>query len=247
MRLRGPRDGRADYRCGYHYARGATVCPNARTLPMADANTAVLATLQRDVLTPEAVARVVTTALDTVRDRPDAHAQDRATVQAELDRVTAELQRLTDALAAGQAFASVQDAIAARESRRTALQARLAHLDGLQRVATLDPETLAASVQARLTDWQGLLERHPAQARQILRKLLVGRLVFTPKTDADRGLVRVHGAGHLRQAAGGRGRVKRWCPRGESRPIVPACWTAWPRGVARRVVSPRKIASSRAG
>jgi hypothetical protein len=113
------------------------VCPNARTL-------------QRDVLTPDAVARVITAALDTVRERPDAHAQDRATVQAELDRVTAELQRLTDALATGQAFTSVQDAIAARESRRTALQAPLAHLDGLQQIATLDPETLAASVQARL-------------------------------------------------------------------------------------------------
>jgi site-specific DNA recombinase len=71
VRLRGPRDGRADYRCGYHYARGATVCPNARTLPMADANAAVLATLHHDVLTPEAVTRVVTAALATVRDRPD--------------------------------------------------------------------------------------------------------------------------------------------------------------------------------
>ena len=73
----------SNYRCVFHYARGATVCPNARTLPMAEANTAVLATLQHDVLTVDAVARVVTAALDTVRDRPDTHAQDRATVQAE--------------------------------------------------------------------------------------------------------------------------------------------------------------------
>jgi hypothetical protein len=30
-----------------------------------------------------------------------------------------------------------------------------------------------------LTQWQGLLTRHVAQTRQILRKLLVGRLRFT--------------------------------------------------------------------
>jgi site-specific DNA recombinase len=216
VRVRGPGNGRADYRCGYHYARGATVCPNARTVPMADANTAVLATLQRDVLTPEAVARVVTAALDIVRDRPDIHAQDRTAVQAELDRVTAELQRLTDALAAGQEFTSVQDAIAARESRRTALRARLAHLDGLQHVATLDPETLAASVQARLTDWQGLLERHPAQARQILRKLLVGRLVFTPRTDASGAYYEFTGEASYGKLLAGVAGSKEWCPRGES-------------------------------
>jgi hypothetical protein len=181
---------------------------------MADANTAVLVTLQRDVLTPEAVARVVTAALDTVRERPDALAQDRATVQAELDRVTAELARLTDALAAEQAFTLVQDAIAARESRRTALQARLAHLDGLQRVATLDPETLAASVPARLTDWQGLLERHPAQARQILRKLLVGRLIFTPQADQTGAWYEFTGQATYGKLLAGVAGSKEWCPRG---------------------------------
>jgi hypothetical protein len=34
-----------------------------------------------------------------------------------------------------------------------------------------------------LADWQGLLTGQPIQARQILRKLLDGRLVFTPGQD----------------------------------------------------------------
>jgi hypothetical protein len=34
-----------------------------------------------------------------------------------------------------------------------------------------------------LTDWQGLLAGQPIQARQMLRKLLEGRLVFTPMAD----------------------------------------------------------------
>ncbi len=38
-------------------------------------------------------------------------------------------------------------------------------------------------MRARLDDWRGLLRRHVTQARQILCKLLVERVVFTPKTD----------------------------------------------------------------
>lgn len=37
------------------------------------------------------------------------------------------------------------------------------------------------NLRERLTDWQGLLQRQTAEARQILRRLLIGRLVFTPR------------------------------------------------------------------
>jgi hypothetical protein len=35
----------------------------------------------------------------------------------------------------------------------------------------------------RLVEWQGFLSRQPEIARQILRKLLVGRLVLTPNAE----------------------------------------------------------------
>jgi hypothetical protein len=39
-------------------------------------------------------------------------------------------------------------------------------------------------LRAWLTDWQGTLTRQPEIARQILRKLIVGRLVLTPGAEA---------------------------------------------------------------
>lgn len=39
---------------------------------------------------------------------------------------------------------------------------------------------LRADLRARLSDWRSLLRRQPIQGRQILRKLLVGRLTLTP-------------------------------------------------------------------
>jgi hypothetical protein len=46
---------------------------------------------------------------------------------------------------------------------------------------------LVGELGARLNDWQGLLERQPIQARQLLRKLLVGPLRYTPRRDEAGG------------------------------------------------------------
>ncbi len=51
-----------------------------------------------------------------------------------------------------------------------------------------DPRGLRVEIRGWLRDWQGLLEGEPAQARQVLRKLLVGRLVWTPERDAAGGV-----------------------------------------------------------
>jgi hypothetical protein len=70
---------------------------------------------------------------------------------------------------------------ALRERRRTDLKARLEHLEGLERAAgTWDRTKFAESLRGSLADWRGILEGNPVQARQIRRKLLVGRLTLSP-------------------------------------------------------------------
>ena len=44
----------------------------------------------------------------------------------------------------------------------------------------LDRRTLRQALSARLADWQTILRRNIPQGRQLLRKLLVGRITFTP-------------------------------------------------------------------
>ena len=87
-------DGRSrDYRCGWHYSRGAAACANAKAVPMDLANAAVLTVLRDDVLTPEAVTAIVTQALARYRETPDQVTQDRTTLTQELTKVTAEIAR----------------------------------------------------------------------------------------------------------------------------------------------------------
>jgi hypothetical protein len=45
-------------------------------------------------------------------------------------------------------------------------------------------------VPAKLAEWKGLLQRHAPQARQILKKLLNGPIVFTPVREATIGITR---------------------------------------------------------
>jgi hypothetical protein len=55
---------------------------------------------------------------------------------------------------------------------------------GQRRCKHIGEEVTDPKLRARLGDWQGMLGRQPEIARQILRKLLVGRLVLTPDATA---------------------------------------------------------------
>jgi len=101
-----------------------------------------------------------------------------------LDRVEEECRRLAGLLASGETLPSVLEVLREREARRVELRAELAHLRGAQRVAaTFDVGGLRAELGQWLADWRELLEGEPVQARQVLRKLLVSRLVWTPRVE----------------------------------------------------------------
>jgi Thiamine pyrophosphate enzyme, central domain len=72
-----------------------------------------------------------------------------------------------------------------RRSRRRALQEELAGLQSLRPVTAGDLQLLQRDVEIRLSDWRGLLSRQVAQSRQILKKLLAGRIVFRQREDGD--------------------------------------------------------------
>jgi hypothetical protein len=66
-------------------------------------------------------------------------------------------------------------------------------------MGNLDVVRLRRTLDERLDDWRGLLRRQPVQARQILRKLVAGRLIFTPKADAQGHYYEFAGHGTLGQ------------------------------------------------
>jgi site-specific DNA recombinase len=176
--------GRASaYLCSYHHLRGKTVCPGGLVLPMDLTNEAVLKTVEQDILHPEVVRRAMSLVISEMNAPADTVVPHRTAVQAELTVLEQELSRLTAAVAQGGDLKPLLGGIQAREQRRLALQTELAGLEGLRPVDARDLQELQRQVEVRLTDWQGLLRRQVTVSRQILRKLLVGRIVFRQRED----------------------------------------------------------------
>lgn len=175
---------RFGYRCSYSFYRGETVCANRRVLRMLDTNAAVLQSVEAALLTPAAVAAIVEEVLDELRTpAPETTVPQRAALQAELQIIEAEIGRLTTAIAQAPDLGSLIVALRQKEQHQARLQQDLARLDGVRRVALPDAATLTTAVLGKLGDWSGLMGRRVGPAREILRKVLVGRLAFTPQPD----------------------------------------------------------------
>jgi site-specific DNA recombinase len=165
------------YGCLAHHKRGAAVCGNGLTLPMDRVDAAVLGTLASDVLRPALVMEIVDVALEALR--PQTRAADVAGMRSSLQRVDREVDRLTEAIAAGGQLSPLLEALKVRQARRETLAASLTAreaFDGRRFTRT----SIEAQVRVRVADWRAKLTASVADTRQLLREVLAGPLRFTP-------------------------------------------------------------------
>ena len=146
-------------------------------------NEAVLKTIEQEVLHPEVVRRALRRVLGELNAPTDTVVPRRTALRAELGVLDQELFRLAAGVAQGGDLTVLLEGIRARVQRRRALQEELAGLEGLRPVSARDLQDIQRDAEGRLTDWRGLLRRQVVQSRQILKKLLVGRIVFRERED----------------------------------------------------------------
>jgi hypothetical protein len=70
------------------------------------------------------------------------------------------------------------------ESERGRLQADLRRLEIVAQTHTLDARKISEDLESRLADWRGLLRANVQEARRMLRRLMLGRLVVGPNSDS---------------------------------------------------------------
>jgi hypothetical protein len=154
----GKRSG-AVYVCATHRRKGSAVCPNSLALSIAEVEACVLDMIEGEVLAPEFIEKILSTLPRTENDRER--------LEAEIETRSAEVVNLTKAIAAG---GDIPELVAALKvaSRRLADSKRL--LD----VSTQETprEELRAALEQRVEDWREKLRAHPAQARQIVSKII---------------------------------------------------------------------------
>jgi hypothetical protein len=132
------------------------------------------------------------------------HASRRVQVERELSGVQQKLDRLIDALADGSLPADeIKSRLSAEKGRKAALTAEFERLQQLTHVASIDAEQLKRRLRERVSDVTGLLERQTPQARQMLRKLLAGKIELEPVGQGRERGYRLRGALTIEKLIGG--------------------------------------------
>ena len=167
------------YRCWYSWTRGRTVCSNTLTVPQDRADLAVLRAIQRDVLDREVVEAALTRALDELTRADNTSTARREELRGELVRLETELARYADAIAGAGALDTILQAMQTRENHRDAIRRELATL-APRKAREVDGEAIRATLTAHLADWTMMARQGVAEARRLLREVLVDRIVFRP-------------------------------------------------------------------
>jgi hypothetical protein len=130
-----------------------------------------------EALDERLLERAVEKALQRLRRVPGRAKDRRATLTTEAALLEARMRHLVDEIGRGYATDTLRAELQAAEQRKRALGVELEALTGRkQAAASLDVERLRRELRRRVADVRGLLGRDIPRSRQILKRLLVGRL-----------------------------------------------------------------------
>ena len=147
------------------------MCTNTLALPIATTDDHVLSIIEGEVLG----TRIIEELLALV-DRGDA--DESAHLNAERDRLGAELERLVGSIAAGVPAATVAPAIHERQANLARVEARLR----VQRPAPPNIERLRAALEQRAEAWKADLRADIQVARLVMRRL-IGPITLWDESD----------------------------------------------------------------
>jgi len=181
------------YSCAWHRKRGPEVCGNEVVLRQELVDLVVLEAI-RNALDDRVVHKAVDLALERLQGDKAPDEARRSQLGLELAAVEQRIQRGLDALLDGSgAPEELQARLREEKARKQALTEELERLRGREVVVSLDAARLKRDLAKRVKDMVGLLSRHTAQARQVLRRLLVDKIDMLPVIEAGRRGYRLSG------------------------------------------------------
>src|SRR5437899_11921019 len=139
----------------------------------------VLRAVTRDVLDPEVVREALDLAVRELEQPAMAGAARLDTLKNELGRVEVELNRYAEAVADAGPLETLLQAVKVREQRRDTIRSELKTLTTQRRVEPRDTSDIRATLVNYLETWRVMARQGVAEARGLLRRVLVGRFVFT--------------------------------------------------------------------
>lgn len=208
------------YGCSYYKNRGSSICKNSLLVEQEVLDQILLKSIH-EALTEDMIKVAVDKALQKHRAGQVATLDRRAAVERELSLIEAKQVNLVDAIAAGDKSRMLLDRLKAEEIRREELIRELERMEVAGHIGSLDEARFKRELKVRLADMRGLLARHVASARQLLKTLLEQPLRFEKVEEGGRWRYRIFGTGSylpLLQYPSGTLLPGAWCPQRDSNP-----------------------------
>ncbi len=184
----------ARYACSYNSNRGKTVCSNTWRESQESLDHRVLTTIERTILSPNAVSYVLNKALQAAQARRKKEPDMTKKLEAEIKRETRERDRLIAECASGHNVpGSLLADLNSREQRIAALETELARSPHRLEFDSTELASLRARMTDRIGKFQDLLHANVSLGRQALRKLLNGPIKCVPVVQDGRKHYAIHG------------------------------------------------------
>ncbi len=181
--------------CTTAHTRGQEVCANVKGVPYELLTNDVIETFRGTIFNPRMMAQMLSDKLAEHAAAPDAAKEEAQSLRSDIAKLERQIANLVEAIGDGEGDArALKASIIAKEREQIDLQAKLEHLDGLQRAAeSFDPAAWMAEQAKLLEDvkvhFAGFSseETTPSQrarfteaSRRILRVCLPAPLVVCP-------------------------------------------------------------------
>jgi len=198
------------YQCLANLDNRRRPCDNHVLAPMEQTNRAVLAAVEQSILNPSLLIDAIGLALSRL-DGSEQQKEQQERLGQELTQVEQELSHLGESIAKLGGNDTLLHQIQVREHRKQELVSEQPRLSSLAALSTLDLGSLAKDLTRITDEWKGdgFTQRHPAYARQILRKVFARKLVMEPNPETRTYAFRGEGAvgailGQVLQARSGK-------------------------------------------
>jgi hypothetical protein len=166
------------FRCSWRHRRGATVCGNSRSLPVRETDAAILDLIQGELLTENAVERT----LAHEASEPEIIEVEKAAAIAQRDDAQKEMEKGVGLIIKGLVLEDdMASVLKSARAHKADAEARLTALDNKVQAFKLDRD----AIRTTMIDWKDKLSAEPVIARQVLKRLIKGRITVNPDGSFD--------------------------------------------------------------